>query len=235
MNILELFKIPEKAQFDSRIFIKDIIHNLELDSKNSKILEKSIATVHLKGVLQEDTTNIWEYVDDTYSYLEVDVIYVVLKETNNLSFVNEQLQKVFPNPLILIYELGNKYVISTALKRINKVDSEKSVIEEIQITNLFELESKHIELLSKFSYNFKNLKDFYENMNNIVAADELITLTGIVPNEINNEIKLKSIKVHQLLKEKKELELQYKDADSMQERMTIHMKIKEIDGRINSL
>ena len=141
MKIIDLFKIPSEAQTDNRIYLKDIIENLELSSKDNKILEKSIATVHLRGVLQEETTDIWEYEDDTYSYVEVDVLYVVLKDDKKLAFVNEQLQKVFPNPLILIYEYGDKYALSTALKRINKVDSDKSVIEEFQLTNLFELDS----------------------------------------------------------------------------------------------
>lgn len=232
MEILELFKIPSEAHTDNRIYLKNIIENLDLSSKDNKVLEESIASVHLRGVLQEDTTDIWKYEDDTYSYVEVDVIYVVLKDDKKLNFVNEQLQKVFPNPLILIYELENKYALSTALKRINKVDSDKSVVEEIQLTKLFELDSKHIELISKYSYDFKNLKEFYENISNIVAAEELIDLTGVVPQIINNEIKVKSMKIKQLLKQKKELEVEYKEADSMQEKMMIHMKLKEIEKKL---
>lgn len=233
MEILELFKIPNNAQTDNRIYVKNILDNLELSSRDNKILEKALGTVHLKGVIQEDTADMWEYEDEEYSYVEVDIFYIVLKDDKKISFVNEQLHKVFPNPTIFIYEYDGKYAVSTALKRINKVDNNKSVIEDIQLSKFFYLDKKHIELLSHYSYDFKNIKAYYENIDNIVAAEELIDLTGVVPLVINNEIKIKSTKIKQLLKEKKELETQYKEAASMQDRMQIHMKIKDIERKLS--
>ena len=39
MNILELFNIPNKAQADRRIFVKDILARLELSSRDKQSFE----------------------------------------------------------------------------------------------------------------------------------------------------------------------------------------------------
>ena len=235
MNILELFNIPNKAQADRRIFVKDILARLELNSRDKQAFEKTVGTIHVKGILNESTSNIWSYVDETYFYKEIILFYVVLKDITKIAFVNEQLQKVFPNPIVIIYEFGNKYAISTALKRLNKLEKGKTVIEEIQLSDFFELDDKHIQLLNKHSYNFDNLKTYYESVNNLVATEELVDLTGVVPEVIDETAKAKSTQIKQLLKQKKELEEAYKEADSMQERMTIHMKIKEIETQLEEI
>lgn len=232
MKILDLFKLPIKAQVDRRIYIKDILHNLELNSRDKRTFETSVETVHLKGILNESTQELWSYVDENYFYKEIDIFYVVLKDISKINFINEQLQKVFPNPIIIFYEFKNKYAISTALKRLNKLEKGKTVIEEIQLSSIFELDDKHIQLLNKHSYDFNNLKNYYEGVNNLVATEELVDLTGIVPEVIDETAKDKSTKIKQLLRQKKELEEAYKEADSMQERMSIHMKIKEIEHKL---
>lgn len=233
MNILELFNIPNKAQVDRKIFVKDILTRLELSTRDKQTFEKTIGAIFAKGILNESTSNIWAYVDESYYYKEIVIFYVVLKNITNVAFVNEQLQKVFQNPIVIIYEFNNKYAISTALKRLNKLEKEKTVIEEIQLSNFFELDDVHIQLLNKHSYNFNNLKEYYENVNNLVATEELVDLTGVVPKVIDETVKVKSIKIKQLLKQKKDLEDAYKEADSMQERMSTYMKIKEIEKQLD--
>lgn len=235
MNILELFNIPNKAQVDRKIFVKDILTRLELSTRDKQTFEKTIGAIFAKGILNESTLNIWSYADDTYYYKEIILFYVVLKDITKIAFVNEQLQKVFPNPIVIFYEFNNKYAISTALKRLNKLEKGKTVIEEIQLSNFFELDDAHIQLLNKHSYNFNNLKEYYENVNNLVATEELVDLTGVVPKVIDETVKVKSIKIKQLLKQKKDLEDAYKEADSMQERMSIHMKIKEIEKKLEEI
>ena len=108
MKILDLFKLPIKAQVDRRIYIKDILHNLELNSRDKRTFETSVETVHLKGILNESTQGLWSYVDENYFYKEIDIFYVVLKDISKFNFINEQLQKVFPNPIIIFYEFKNK-------------------------------------------------------------------------------------------------------------------------------
>lgn len=232
MNIIDFFNIPNKAKTNKRIFVKEILSRLDISSKDKSKIEKTIDGIYVKGILNENTTNIWSYMDDTYFYKEIIILNVKLKDYKNITFVNEQLHKVFLNPIIIIYEFNKTYSISTALKRLNKLEKGKTVIEEIQISNFFKLDENHMRLLNVNSFNANSLKNYYQKIHNIVITEELVNLTGIVPEEINENVKEKAINIKQLIKQKKELENAYKEADSMQERMSIHIKIKEIEKEL---
>ena len=239
MQILEYFNIPSSAipqlSNNNRIPIKQLIEMSELTGSDKRLVEKSIAMIAVKALFNEQSSSIWAYNDETYNYEEIQMFYVNLKDDKNITKVNELLHSVFPNPCIFIYQFGEKFALSTALKRINKNDLSKSVIEEIQLTNLFRLDEKHIELLNKHTNKFNNLKDYYEFINNLVATEEVLNLTGKVPEKIDINSKQLANKIKALMKQKRELEAQYKEADSMQEKMSIHMKIKDIDKNLEAL
>ena len=233
--ILKYFKLPEKAipqMSNNRIPVKQIIEFGGFTGTDKKIIEKSIGMFTINALLNEQTSQIWAYNDDVYRYEEIQFYKVELKQDDYLNELNSLLHGLFPNPCVFIYKFGEKYALSTALKRINKIDVSKSVIEGVQLTNLFRLDDKHIELLMKHSNRFNNLKDYYEFLNNLVATEEVLNLTGIVPEKIDTNSKQLANKIKILMRQKRELELQYKEADSMQEKMSIHMKIKEIDSKL---
>ena len=50
MEILDLFKIPESAKIEQRVYVKDIVSALELAGKDKLAIEKSISTVVLRAV-----------------------------------------------------------------------------------------------------------------------------------------------------------------------------------------
>ena len=50
MSIFELFNIPTKAQADRRIFVKDILSRLELNSRDKQSFEKTSSYKEISGV-----------------------------------------------------------------------------------------------------------------------------------------------------------------------------------------
>lgn len=234
--ILDFLKLPEKAipqlSNNNRIPVKQLIEIGGFTGSEKRIIEKSIAMFQIKAIINEHSSSIWAYKDEIHNYEEVQIFLVELKTTNDLTRLNELLHNLFPNPCLFVYQIGEKYTLSTALKRINKIDLSKSVIESIELSNLFALDEKHISLLNKFTDKVEDLKQYYYLLNNIVAAEEVLNLTGNVPSEINESIKLLAHKIKNLIKQKKELESQLREADSMQEKMTIHMNIKKLDNEL---
>lgn len=234
--ILDFLKLPEKAipqlSNNNRIPVKQIIEIGEFTGSEKRIIEKSIAMFQIKGIINEHSSSIWTYKDEIHNYEEVQIFLVELKTTNDLTRLNELLHNLFPNPCLFVYQIGEKYALSTALKRINKIDLSKSVIESIELSNLFALDDNHLKLLNKFTDKVEDLKQYYYLLNNIIAAEEVLNLTGNVPNEINDNVKALSHKIKNLLKQKRDLEAQLKDADSMQEKMMIHMKLKELECKL---
>lgn len=235
MDILELFKIPKNAQADNRVYNKDIVAALGLTGKDKAALEKSISTTTLKGVINEKTSGIWSYESESYFYKAVFIFFVVLKDDSKLRTINEFVQKAFPNPTVVIYKYGEKYAISTALKRINKLERDKAVIDDIQITDLFALDEKMIQLLGNIKYEVKDLKEYYENIDYIISAYYILKLTGKIPTSIDFTIKTKSMMVQQLLAEKRRCEADLKIATSVREKMELNSKIKEIDKKMEAI
>jgi hypothetical protein len=149
--------------------------------------------------------------------------------------VNEELQKVFPNPIVAVYQYGNKYMLSTAMKRLSKTEKGKTVIDTIQTTDWFMLDELHDGLLSKISYQKKNLKDFYQSIDYVISAEYVAKVTGKIPETIDFTIKAKSLTIQQLLEEKNKLLAQEEEESSMQGKMTCHIKIKEIEQKLEIL
>ena len=220
-KIIEYFKIPDKAipqMSNNKIPVTKIIEAGEFVGQDKRILEKSIASITIEALINEDTSQIWKYCDDNYRYEEVQFFYVILKQEKDINRLNELLQGLFPNPCVFVYQIGEKYAFSTALKRINKNNLSKSVIESIELTNFFKMDSNHTELISKVETSSKNLMIYYKQLDNLIASEEIIKLLA-------QEIK-------RLLKQRKELETELKEADSMREKMSLTMKIKEINHKL---
>lgn len=234
-KIIEYFKIPDKAipqMSNNKIPVTKIIEAGEFVGQDKRILEKSIASITIEALINEDTSQIWKYCDDNYRYEEVQFFYVILKQEKDINRLNELLQGLFPNPCVFVYQIGEKYAFSTALKRMNKNNLSKSVIESIELTNFFKMDSNHTELISKVETSSKNLMIYYKQLDNLIASEEIISLTGKVPNVINDDTKLLAQEIKKILKQRKELEAELKEADSMREKMSLTMKVKEINHKL---
>ena len=235
MGILDYFKLPEKAKTSLRVYVKDLVSNIEATGQEKSLIEKSINTIHLVGLLNEQTTGIWKYEDESYLYQELHIFMINLKDDSKIKQLNEEIQKAFPNPIVVIYKYQDKYLLSTALKRRNKLDSDKSVIDSIQTTDWFKLDSMHDELLSKINYQKKNLKELYESIDYILSAEYVSLITNKVPETIDFTIKAKSLMIQELLEEKNRLIQQEKEESSMQGKMQCHMSVKDIDTKLEKL
>ena len=235
MEILDYFKLPDKAKLDQRIYVKDLIHFSEATGPIKTMIEKSIDTMHLVGILTEDTSKIWKYEDDSYLYEEIELIAIDLKDNSKVKQLNEEIQRVFPNPIVVIYKYKDNYLLSTALKRKNKLDDKKSVIDSIQTTDWFKLDSMHDELLSRINYVKSNLKEFYEQIDYILSAEYVALITDKVPEIIDFTIKSKSIMIQELLAKKKDLIEQEKEESSMKGKMQCHMQIKQIEETLEKM
>ena len=215
MEILDYFKLPEKAIINQRIYIKDIVSFIEATGSEKSLFEKSINTIHLVAILNV--------------YQEIQIFVINLKNDSKIKQLNEEIHKTFPNPIVVIYKSQDKYLLSTALKRKNKLDINKSVIDSIQTTDWFKIDELHSELLSRINYQKRSLMELYESFDYILSAEYVSLVSNKVPEVIDYTIKEKSLKIQGLLEKKKQLIEQEKEESSMQGKMKCHMDIKAID------
>lgn len=239
MKISTFLNLPYAGTLKQRIPVKDIVEELKAISTEKKIIENSISSIYLIGVLDSTTLRIPPFVNDDYSYEAIYVLHVSLKSRNNVAYLNERIQLVFPNPLIVVYEYNDKYMISLASKRINKIEKNKSVIEIIYSTDFFELyDDKYKLFISKL--NVKNMEahdimDLYMKLINITYGSRLINLIGYYPINISKGYDLKeNIKVIEtLINSMHKLEEDYIQASTMAEQMRKHIGILNLQNQIN--
>ena len=234
MDILDYFKLPSMAKIKQRVFTKDIVAALDAQGSEKSVLEKSIASVYLEGIINEETTGLWNYEEGNYVYQEVQLFRILLKDKSKVKTLNELIQRVFPNPIIVIYEYGAEFLLSTAMKRLHKVEKGKMVVDSIQTTDWFRLDKQHVQLLSKIQLNQKNLRAFYESIDYILSAEYIVKVMGVVPEVIDFSIKAKSLAIQQLLEEKSKWQNSELEATSMQAKMQCHIKIKEIENKLEA-
>ena len=239
-NILKHFNIPKSGKTKQRIAIKDIIVQLNLSTKDKKILKSEIDSIYLVGVLDLQTIRIQSYIGEDYLCEAIYMLHVKLKTNTHFSALNEKLQMAFPNPLVIVYQLGEKIILSAAPKRINKNVKEKSVIEAIYTTNIFFGDIKHesfLEYLNLQNIKALNLKEFYESLTDYIYSERLIDLLGEYPSQIPNTSELKQT-IKLIESEKASLNAyneSYKQASMMAEKMDIHMKIQKTENNINNI
>ena len=231
----DCFDIPAKAVVDQRIYIKDILENLDLLSDEKKLLEKMVSNIRLKAIFTQDTSGIWGYEDETYLYQEIDFFHVVLKKRDKMAALNELFQKMFPRPVVICFQCGQEYALSTASKRYGRREKGRVVAESFQLTEFFTMDKIHEELLKGIGVNYNNLKLLYEAIDYHVAAIFVIGATGKIPNPIDFSIKLRATSYQQLLSQKKQLLEDAKEATTVREKMEINSKIKEIERKMEGI
>ena len=236
MEVLDYFKLPEKAKaVEQRLFINQLVEQSGASGNDKKLFENSIKSFYLVAALSEETCGIWSFKNDEYYYEMILIFQVFLKDRSKVKSLNELLQKTFPNPTIILYKYGDENMISTAMKRLNKVEKGKSVIDSFQTSGWFKIDSQHDQLLKKISLSKKNLKEFYESIDYLISAEYIVQITGKVPEILDFSIKGKSLMIQQLLEEKTKLINQEKEESSMQGQMKCHMRIKEIDKQLETI
>lgn len=234
-GIVERFRLPAKAQVNQRIYTKDIVLAADAKGKEKSLLEKGISTVHLVGILNEKTTDVWAFENDSYMYKEIQVFLVNVKDASKAKALNDELQRIFPNPAIMIFASGGKYMVGTAMKRLSRSEKGKMVIDSLQTTSWFALDDEHNALLDRIDFNQRNLKEIYEHLDYVMSAEYVLRVTGKIPDKIDFTIKSKSVMIQRLVEEKNKWLAQEKQESSMQGKMHCHMRILEIEKQLDSI
>lgn len=232
MNLIEYLELPKDAKTRRKIPIKEIISALDDNINQRKILISAIEHIYLFGVIDYETTGLRPYVDEVVSYESIYIFQVDLKNNQSFTKLDEILQGIFPNPAILFYVYNNNHLISSAFKRINKANKEKSVVESSYLTNWFVLDEDHKELMKIMSRNFKeniDLKNIYENIADTIYSERLIDILDFYPiKKINNFQLRANIQLIENAKSKiKALNEDLKKVHMMSKKIGIYDSIKQ--------
>ena len=211
----------------TRIPVKTLIEQIGGDSCCKKLIEKHIASINLVSLLNEQTIRIRSYKDDDYSFQVIYVLDIVLKECDQMTEFTELVHSAFPESTLLLMKYRDDTYISGALKRINKNDNSKTVIEDSVWAKL--PDELNIDVPST-----RNLKEYYEFLLRLLYRIKAQNVTGIFPKE-DGEFK-PMIKQYELLSSHiSKLKEEYNTASMRNEKMRIDNALYEKELELNRI
>ena len=216
IELLEKLEIPLCQP--QRIPVKTLIAQLQPGSADKKILESHISSMKLVSILNEQTIRIRPYKDEEYSYQSIYVFYIELKKDDSITALSNLIHSAFPEPTILIYQKANTNYISLAEKRINKVEKDRTVVEEVDLCKI--LDDATDKQLSLESISGKDLREYYSNLVTWLYKLKVLSITNIYP-EKDMDFKPLLNQYERLTTEVKKLKEEYRKASMMSEKMRI--------------
>lgn len=228
MKLNEELNLFPKAKVERRIPIIDFIKQAGLEGQEKKIVENNLKTIFIIGALIEQSTSIRGYEDDVCNYETILVLHIRLKRKENVKVVNEYIHRAFPTPIIAIYEYESYYYISTALKRLNRVDLNKSVIEDLVIEPIL-LTDIDLQSFSKV-----NLKEYYENLHQYIYKLIIKNVVGFIPKN-NRDYKVIIKNLHNLEVKQSLLLEQLKNEKMRAKKLNIDDELYEVEKTIDQI
>lgn len=174
MDVLEKLHMPPVKK--TRIPRKTLEEQLEASPKDRRLLESHMASMHLVSLLNEQTIRIRSYKDDDYSFQAIYVFDIELKADDQLTDFTELVHSAFPESTLLILNYRGTTYLSGASKRINKLDREKTVIEDsIWIEMSDDIDIQIVEV--------RNLKEYYDALIKLMYRYKVFNVTGVFPQK----------------------------------------------------
>lgn len=234
MNALEKLNIPDGCGVNQFIAKKNFYENVEL-SKSDIDLFTDIKKITVLYQLSSDKINIPAYVDEVRSYPFINIFEVQLSKDTKTKRLAEIIMRSIPSPMVLIFDLENKYQVFVAHQRTSLSDRSKNTIEEIVSTDWLDENNLLFDKLNIKQMRFTNFYDLYSDVVDIISiynAGEMLQsdhkLSGEESRELMNELNELDFEINSLrAKVKKEIQFNKK--------MELNVEIKKLEKRRNAL
>ena len=178
MEILERLNIP--LIDPQRIPIRTLIVQLNPTKDDKKIIESHISSMKLVSLLNQQTIRLRPYVDNEISCQTIYVIDIKLKKEDSIVSLSNIVHSAFPEPTILLLGSEKNNYISVSEKRINKLDKTKTVVENVLLVKIDNLNISYINFNND---NFSNLFTYYKNIISNIEKIEVFNITNIYPKK----------------------------------------------------
>ena len=243
--MFKLLNLDRVNYLGRRLDKKMFYDNGDFSKEDKKIFVDYIDRIEMSYLINSTNLNIQPFINDEYYYKAIAYLKITLKQDGKLDKISKIINNTIPNPIVIIYELENKYKISTAIKRLSKSEKDKTVIEEsrstpwLDINNLKDNERIFIESISLNKLPYTNLFDFYKVMNDKIYIFEKSLEFGDY-KDINNKEELRlnkeiSEKIEKLEADLKKTIIKLKRENQFAKKMELNVKATELQKEIDEL
>lgn len=159
----------------------------DINKKEKNVISKFVERLELSYLLTPSTINIQPMINEEYHYEGVMFVTASLKaETldKHVNVLDEVIHGALPHPVVITFTWQDQILISTCIKRLNKVNRAAVVLETIHRTNWIDdqiTDSVATAFLQSFqlvNLNFANFYEFYKDMDLAVEAFENAKMVG---------------------------------------------------------
>ena len=245
-NINEFLELPKSCYINTRILKKAFIDNpeFELNKEEKSILKEEIESIYLEYSLKPQFLNIPKFEDNNIRYEEIEIFKVKISNKSKYSKVCELIQRYIQYPMIIILENNNFIKINVAIKKVNKNDNAKLIVDKMIYTdwiNKYNSNEKEICFLKSLSIknlNTNNLFSVYEGYINIIEnfiASKYKEKFEIKTNkEVFEDIRVLN-KISDLENKVLLLKNDIKKEININSKVELNIKIKKIQKEIQNL
>lgn len=178
-------KLPSlNKKLDKKIFYDYAV----LNKKEKGVITKYVERMELTYLLTPSTINIQPFINDEFHYEGVMYITVRMREETTekqIALIQEVIHGALPNPVIIVFHLNDVILVSTCMKRLNKVNQSSVVLSGIHRTAWISLHDLENTLIHDFiqsihltKVNFSNFLEFYKEIDLAVQAYQQVDLVG---------------------------------------------------------
>lgn len=238
------FLSPIHKKLDKKLFYEQA----GLKKTEKEAIAKSIERMELAYILTVSTINIQPYITSEYHVEGVMVITVKLREESadrQAVIIDEAIHRALPNPVVLVFDWNGECQISTAMKRLNKVDRTSVVLEGIHRTGWFcptEAEAEFEAFLQAVrleNVRFSNFYDFYKDLDRAVEAVEHARVAGsfkVAESDAEyEELQAVVLQIQRLEQETAKLKAAIRKESQFNKKVEMNVKIQQMVKQMESL
>ena len=158
--------------YDKRIPKKELYLHGKLSRTDRDLISGRIEEIRLMYVINKFTYPMSVVINDYERFDCIFFVYVLLRKEVSTQKISKILQETIPSPLIIVYSLEDNIRFASAIKRLNRNESDKIVVEEYHQSNWLHLDSeeqlcfsKAVSLINSPALDYKQV---YTNMHETI-------------------------------------------------------------------
>ena len=237
-NIFEILEIDKKVKYVGQKIPKKMFYQQgNLSRDDEKIFVDFIDKIEMSYVLDSSNINIDVFINDEYNYSAIGYMKISLKKDDKIDKISKIIQSNIPNPLVIVFEYDDKICISTSLKRVNKSDNSKVVVDDINTTpwidldNIDENSDRFINSIKLTSLDYNNFYNFYKMIDDKIYTFKNLEVVGEYKEDDSQIIE----KINSYNEELKKIVSKIKKETQFNKKMKLNIEANNIKKEIERL
>jgi len=120
-NLYDMLNIPKSSRLKVRIPFNQFNKASSISTLDKKIIDSDVDSIYLIGEINSNNCNYSSFVNNEYRYEVIQYLYLKLSSNDKIENIDNIMHKLFPNPIIIIYDNEGEFAISTSVKRLKLV------------------------------------------------------------------------------------------------------------------